>query len=100
MKNRIARIVIALATSSCIVSTDASGGEVVTVIKTSIVYCDGATDCPDDDECAVWWCQQIQSDDDDYGTAWGRCNIAPVVGGISCDDGAGICDNMSCRHLK
>lgn len=62
-----------------------------------VMLCDGAADCPADQSCEAWWCQQIQDDDPLHGSAWGTCRLAPVPDGEICAGGAGVCDNRACR---
>jgi hypothetical protein len=61
-----------------------------------IIYCAGVAACPTDPPCAVWWCHQIQSDDPEFGAAWGTCRLDPSPDGTPCADGAGVCDNRTC----
>lgn len=98
----VARVALALVASSCVVAVDSSGGDTETthVVLTEAFYCNGAIDCPVDPDCATWWCQQIQTTDEDYGKAWGRCNLAPLTGGASCDHGKGICLDKKCEPLE
>lgn len=94
MVRGVIRTVVALVIVSC-------SGDVVTPRDSDeTIYCNGAVDCPEHPECAAFWCQQIQKEDDDYGVAWGRCNLAPAVGGAPCDGGAGICVNRECRPAR
>lgn len=101
MLNMLIRGALALAVTSCVVDVEASGGDTTTIKVTDAdtIYCDGAMDCPPHPECGTWWCHQIQRDDDDYGVAWGRCNLAPVVNGFVCGDGSGRCDDRVCKPV-
>ncbi len=95
------QIGLAAMATSCVAMAESSGGdtETVHVVSTETFFCKGAADCPSDPDCAIFWCQQIQTTDEDYGKAWGRCNLAPLAGGALCDHGAGICLDKKCEPL-
>lgn len=81
---------------SCVVTEDSTGGT-KSATHVDTLFCEEASDCPADPDCATWWCQQLRLEDEDYGEAWGWCNLAPLVGGALCDGGAGICIDKKCR---
>jgi hypothetical protein len=65
-----------------------------------IVYCADVTACPADPQCGAWWCDPLQESDPGFGSAWGRCRVAPTPDGTPCDDGAGRCDNRVCNSPR